>query len=292
MFTLLHTNDFHNHLTPTQADILRRLRQAIGSQGLLVDAGDAVASGNVTFRPWGESILKTMSDIGYDAMTVGNREFHVSQIGFHAKVKLARFPVLCANVHAPGLVDQGSLPVCSHIVCTLHAEDGTTLKVVLFGLTVPMVTERMAARYASAYLFDPPIAVASRLVPEYKEAYSPDLIVALTHIGHSQDRKLAEAVPGIDLILGGHSHTLLPDGERIGNTLIAQTGCFGHYIGRVDIMRNDSPDDAPGRFILRPGLMDLPKAASETEIETQVSVFRGSLQPDLKSNTTAGETTI
>ena len=296
MFTLLHTNDFHNHLTATQADTLRRLRQAVGEQGLLVDAGDAVASGNVTFRPWGETILKTMNHIGYDAMTVGNREFHVARVGFHCKVGLAQFPILCANVRSSGrawesaqavssasivaeetLFDKGRAnidpPVCSHIVRELQNEDGTTLKVVIFGLTVPMVTERMTARHASAYLFEQPIATALKMVPQWKAAYQPDLMVALTHIGYPQDRKLAEAVPGIDLIIGGHSHTRLPEGERVGNTLIVQTGCFGHHVGRVDLRFNETPD----RFTLRAALMDLPKVSTEAEIAAQVARFRDSL---------------
>ena len=98
VFTLLHTNDFHNHLSDVQADYLCRLRAAVGTHGLLVDAGDAVASGNITYKSGGEAILKTMNTIGYDAMSVGNREFHFSRVGFHCKVGLARFPVLCANI--------------------------------------------------------------------------------------------------------------------------------------------------------------------------------------------------
>lgn len=283
--------------------MLRRLRQAVGAQGLLVDAGDAVASGNVTFRPWGETILKTMNYIGYDAMTVGNREFHVSRMGFHCKVGLAQFPILCANVRSSGRAgeiqevlpdfasarvhsatiaangsnceskSQSDPPVCSHIVRALQAENGTTLKVVIFGLTVPMVTDRMTVRHASAYLFEQPIAAAQKMVPQWKAAYQPDLMIALTHIGYPQDRKLAEAVAGIDLIVGGHSHTRLPEGERIGKTLIVQTGCFGHHIGRVDIL----PDNSPERFNLRACLMDLPKVLSEADIEGQVACFRESL---------------
>ena len=309
MFTLLHTNDFHNHLTPHQAEILRRLRSAVGAHGLIVDAGDAVASGNITFRPWGETILKTMNHIGYDAMTVGNREFHVSRLGFHCKVGLAQFPILCANVRASGNSDEGlnvasseqtpvyqvTVPtapagnaengnkekrydpfVCSHIVRTLQAENGRTLKILLFGLTVPMVTERMAARHASAYLFDQPIATAQKWVPHWKEAHQPDVMIALTHIGYPQDRKLAEAVPGIDLIIGGHSHTRLPNGEQVGNSLIVQTGCFGHQVGRINILQGRTE----GIWELSAELLDLPKIASEADMEAMESQFRASSKYD------------
>src|SRR5437016_6383316 len=95
---LLHTNDFHNHLVPLQAARLLALRRELGEGGLLLDAGDAVSAGNVTYHAAGEPILGVMSDCGYDAMTVGNREFHFTAVGFRAKVSNARFPVLCANV--------------------------------------------------------------------------------------------------------------------------------------------------------------------------------------------------
>ena len=87
MYTILHTNDFHNHLLPQQAERLRELRAGLGDNGLLLDAGDAISSGNVTYKPGGEPILDVMSDAGYDAMTIGNREFHFSQAGFCAKVE-------------------------------------------------------------------------------------------------------------------------------------------------------------------------------------------------------------
>lgn len=308
VFILLHTNDFHNHLTSMQADGLRRLRQAVGKQGLLLDAGDAVASGNVTFKPWGEAILKTMNEIGYDAMTVGNREFHVSRTGFHCKVGLAQFPILCANVRPSGQAEaihdlnfdsaesggdtaqtsanarqtqekqQTDPPVCSHIVRTLQATDGTTLRIVVFGLTVPMVTERMSARHLSAYLFENPIVTAKRLVPQLQAEYQPDVMIALTHIGYPQDRKLAEAVPGIDLIIGGHSHTRLENGERVGDTLIAQTGCFGHHVGYIAISRNNImaslPDTGNAKPQLSASLLPLPKSLSESEIEAHIQHLR------------------
>src|SRR5258708_455150 len=98
LFTLHHTNDFHNALSTSKAERLSILRRTVGESGLLIDAGDAVGSGNITFRPGGEPILETMSRIGYDAMTVGNREFHFTRKGFHTKLSRASFPILCANV--------------------------------------------------------------------------------------------------------------------------------------------------------------------------------------------------
>ncbi len=254
VFTLLHTNDFHNHLRDAQAGSLRARRQAVGAAGLLLDAGDAVASGNITFRAEGEPILDTMTQIGYDAMTVGNREFHFSRAGFEAKLSRAGFPVLCGNVRAAGTLpfaetaSPGFTPGQAKKKKLASAPTELPVRpyalwetggwrVVAFGLTVPMITERMLARRVSAYVFDDPLATARRLVPALRECFAPDLLIALTHIGIKQDRALAEAVPGIDLIVGGHTHETLPDGERNGATLIVQTGAFGHSLGVVEIER-------------------------------------------------------
>ena len=224
---ILHTNDFHNHLLPKQANRLKALRAELGAGGLLLDAGDAISASNVTYHPAGEPILDTMSDIGYDAMTVGNREFHFSQTGFHAKLSRARFPALCANIRARG--EDTRLPVSPYISRT--AASGA--RVAVFGLTVPMITERMLVRKISAYVFDDPIKTAARFVPELRPHC--DLLVCLSHIGIGRDRELAASVDGIDLIIGGHTHVTLPEGERIGNTLVTQAGWWGHSLGRVTV---------------------------------------------------------
>src|SRR5205823_7272454 len=98
LLTLLHTNDHHNRLTEAQVRHLRLLRESVGNSGLLLDAGDAISAGNVTVRPGGEPILTRLAQAGYDAMTVGNREFHFSRPGFCSKLSKATFPVLCANI--------------------------------------------------------------------------------------------------------------------------------------------------------------------------------------------------
>lgn len=296
MPTLLFTNDFHNNLNAAQSSYLGHLRTALGTNGLLLDAGDAVGSGNITFQPGGEPILRTMSEIGYDAMTVGNREFHITKLGFRSKVALARFPMLCANVHLQRQLhdhlpqdDQqqhdkqpvdAAVPVQAYIIHDFDLTPGYRFRIIVFGLTVPMVTARMMARKVSTYLFDDPLVTAAALVPQLRKEYKPDLVVALTHIGIAQDRRLAQNVPDIDIIIGGHTHVVLEHGERVGNTLIAQAGSHGRFVGRVDI---DFPDNSfvnvpdifsenvcASPYRLTASLSPLPKEPSEMFINAQI----------------------
>jgi 2',3'-cyclic-nucleotide 2'-phosphodiesterase (5'-nucleotidase family) len=250
VLTIIHTNDFHNRLTHAQAQRLKQLKSESGTDTLLLDAGDAVSCGNATYHPRGEPILDLMNDAGYDAMTVGNREFHVSRAGFETTLNRARFPILCANVapHAPFWgKEPPALPCVPHVVLNLP-----NWTVAVLGVTVPMVTPRMAVRKLSSFVFGSPIEAAQSQIAAIHSECSPDLIVALTHIGYTQDRKLAEAVPEIDLIVGGHSHTVLEQGERVDRTLIVQTGFYAHNLGRVTIERA-----AEGTLTMQAGLEPL-----------------------------------
>ena len=154
MLHILHTNDFHDSLSQAAADRLAAKKREIGPVGLLLDAGDAGGSGNLTFRAGGEPILERMSALGYDAMTVGNRDFHLTRAGFRCKLVRAAFPILCANVFASPMPSaeqrhsdeaaegqDTSLPVHRYIV-----REVASWRIVVLGMTVPMITERMLSR--------------------------------------------------------------------------------------------------------------------------------------------------
>lgn len=228
----LHTNDMHNRLRKDKA---ARLRQIVEEERakevcLLLDAGDAVGAGNITFNPAGEPILALMSEIGYDAMTVGNREFHLTEIGFHTKLNRARFPVLCANVRPR---DEASLPVQPSLILSAR-----TVRVGIIGLTVPMITERMLSRHVSAYVFDDPVRRGCELAEDLRPHV--DFLIALTHIGLRRDLQIAQATDKIDLIIGGHSHTPLEQPLREGKTTIVQAGSHARFVGRVTVQMDDS----------------------------------------------------
>ncbi|GIV16263.1 MAG: hypothetical protein KatS3mg022_1698 [Armatimonadota bacterium] len=244
---ILHTNDLHNRLVrrPERAERLRETIQRERDAGgggmrtrpngteighiLLLDAGDAVGSGNLTFNPAGEPILDIMSDLGYHAMTIGNREFHFTEPGFVATLNRARFPVLCANIRARG---DARLPVQSHVIL-----DTPVGRVGIFGVTVPMITERMLSQHVSAYVFDDPIRRGCEMAEELRPQV--DLLIALTHVGLTRDVELAKIAPSIDLIVGGHSHSVLEQPLREGRTAIVQAGCHARYLGRVEVELDD-----------------------------------------------------
>ncbi len=226
---ILHTNDMHNVLARDEQRAARLMEIVEAERAnppvLLLDAGDAIGAGNLTFNPAGEAILERMTAIGYHAMTIGNREFHLTETGFTTKLNRARFPVLCANVRARG---NARLPVRSQLI--LETPVG---RVGIFGVTVPMITERMLSHHVSAYVFDDPIRVGAEMAERLRPQV--DLLIALTHIGLKQDIELAKRAPQIDLIIGGHSHSVLEEPQREGRAAIVQAGSYARFVGRVEV---------------------------------------------------------
>ena len=187
-----------------------------------------MSAGNIGVRPGGEPILTLMSEIGYDAMTLGNREFHVADALLRLKIGKAQFPILSANMRWRD--NQGdALPTTPSIIRTMP----NGLRVAVFGLTIPMVTTRMAARVVSAFVFDDPITAARRQIESLRDQV--DILIALTHIGLREDERLAASCPEIDIIIGGHSHVVLPSPQIVASVPIAQAGWFGHYLGHLTL---------------------------------------------------------
>ena len=247
---LFHTNDFHNKLTDAGAT---RLREAIAQISpepfILLDAGDAIQAGNLGFSPQGEPILETMSDLGYEAMTMGNRETHPRLSIVRGKISKARFPVLSANqiFQKTAQKTEIGLPTQNYVLLDKGGEAG--IKVGVFGVTIPMVTVRSKDKMFWETLFEDPIETAQKMVDLLKPQC--DLLIALTHIGFTRDKNLLEQVMGIDLLIGGHSHTRLDEPVYVNNTPILQTGCFARAYGHGILEKTESGWEL-GSYALHP----------------------------------------
>jgi len=222
---ILHTNDLHGKLTPASAAKIRQVREQF-PEALLVDAGDAVSAGNLGFRPGGEPILRLMSDLRYDAMAMGNRESHPTRTVLAAKLSQAKFPVLAANLMAK------RKPAPPQVRDRLVRRLRNGLRVTLFGLAPQITKPESWWSRMTDYVFDDPIKCATGLARKLAER--ADLIICLSHLGLKTDRELA-LVPEIGVIIGGHSHELLEQPERIGNILIAQAGWHGKFLGKLEL---------------------------------------------------------
>lgn len=191
---------------------------------LFFDSGDCVRSGNLAIPLRPEVVWQHLAAAGCSASVIGNRESHPLTVGLNAKLGGAQHPVLCANLRQKGATER-PLGQSIHLV-------NRGLRVGVFGVSVAMVTERMRTQVASNYLWDPPLEVARQMVKGLRSEC--DVLIALTHIGHRQDLLLAEQNPEIDIILGGHSHTVLEAPVQHGAVWVAQGGAHGHFWGEYE----------------------------------------------------------
>lgn len=256
--SVMHVNDTHAHLNDA-AKLVTAVKdfRTENPDALLLHAGDAF-SGTLYFNEFqGKADLAVMNLMNFDAMTFGNHEFDLgsSDEGHKALqefVDAANFPFVSANV------DFSADPKFTGLFQTKISatpEDGNIYtgivkevngeKVGIFGLTTKETEDISSPGLVS---FDEDyLAEAQAMVDEF-EAMGVDKVVALTHIGFDDnpaidnDQILAEEVEGIDIIVGGHSHTELAEPVVVAEddtpTVIVQTGQYGANLGTLDVLFN------------------------------------------------------
>jgi 5'-nucleotidase len=223
---IYHTSDLHDHRGIVEP--LRALRA--GAPGLLVDCGDALrGSQTVYFRD--EPILGELDAAGYDVTGVGNREFHYLFGLMAARLRKVHHPVVCANLTD---VHGRTLPFVPSIDLTLKDERGSW-DVRMFGLLVPQYRIGSAWERVFGWRFLDPYETATAIARETPEGMT---LIALSHIGLRADRELAQRVPRLDIIFGGHSHDTLTAPEYVGSVPIVHAGPYGRYASRTELVHD------------------------------------------------------
>ncbi len=242
--TILHSNDTHSTLLPfgpeTQYGGIARMSAMIkrirgrGGNVLALNAGD-VSVGSFEFNKYlGYPEFKFMDGL-YDAMALGNHEFDLGpdvltgilagapELG--CDLGPVTLPVLCANVTFPG----GSF-LASRVAPHIVREFGG-VKVGVFGLVNYDELNYSPAVYA---LLGDPLEAAAAQVAELK-AEGCAVVVCLSHLGKAWDVQGLTAIPGIDVIVGGHSHDALARPIVVGSKIIVQAGEFGKWLGELKL---------------------------------------------------------
>ncbi|MCC7103094.1 MAG: hypothetical protein IT206_08460 [Fimbriimonadaceae bacterium] len=219
---LIHLNDLHGKLRPEHVGVISALRT---DNCLCLETGDGILAGNLGIPGKEEKVWGLYAQIPMDAGTIGNRETHLMASAFEAKLRGHQHPLLCANLTRK---DDGTFPLPGSLILERNG-----WRIGLLGTSVAMVTAKMAARAASAFIWEDPIVAAQREARALRPGV--DLLIALTHIGLSKDKQLAEVVPEIDLILGGHSHSVLDTPIRENQTWICQGGSHARFVGVYDL---------------------------------------------------------
>ena len=266
--TLLGTTDLHGNLLPLDyyanrpanvglakiATLVRRIR-AEQPYVLLLDSGDTIQGTPLAYyfarkdtrKP--NPTIAVMNALGYDAMALGNHEFNFGLAVLWKAKREARFPILAANLLQE--YTQGVPYFRPYVVKNVGG-----VRVGIVGFVTPGVPRWEIPAHYRGYCFEQIVDAARRIVPEVRR--QADLVVVVAHSGLGPDpaapganrgvgipgedamHALARQVPGIDVILFGHSHRELP--ERIINgVLLAQAKNWGQSLARVDVTLERDP---------------------------------------------------
>ena len=224
---------------------LRDELEAAGEYVIVLDAGDSF-QGSLFFTTYsGLAEAEMMNRIGFDAMVFGNHEFDLGPAPLADFVKAAEFPVISGSVDVSGDNKLAGLAT-DHVVLEVGGE-----KVAILGATTPDTVEISSPGPSVA--FRDPVEYLTAKVVELKAEGIEKVIVA-SHLGVTDDIRVAEAVPGIDLIVGGHSHTLFSNsaedapyayplmvaGLEGREVPIVQAGAYSKYLGHVALTFDDA----------------------------------------------------
>jgi len=242
---ILHTNDLHSQFAsmPQIATCLREHRQKWelqGEQVLTVDIGDHLDRMSIkTEATWGKTNVEVLNRSGYQYVTIGNNEgLTLPKDKLDQLYTDAQFTVILNNLHEPGdKQPDWAVPYVIH--------DCANLRVALLGTTVSFAPFYELLGWQA----EEPFAILAQQIAVLRDQV--DVMIVLSHLGLSTDREMAVQIPGIDLILGAHTHHLLQQGERIGETLIAQAGRSGEYVGHVTLEMDDNGKLTSAAQVLR-----------------------------------------
>lgn len=251
--TILHTNDQHSRIEPfdasytknpnqggfaKRASLIKKIRSE-EKNVLLLDSGD-IFQGTPYFNFFGGELeFKLMSMMQYDASTMGNHDFDNGLEGFLKVLPNAKFPFICSNYDFKNTILDGKTEPYK-----VFNKNG--LRIGIFGIGIELNGLVGKKNYGET-VYQNPVEMAQHYADFLRNEKKCDLVICLSHIGFDykddpkkmSDKHLAAKTSGIDLILGGHTHTFLTEpvtlqNRKGNNVIVNQVGWAGILLGRLD----------------------------------------------------------
>ncbi|MDD5475193.1 MAG: bifunctional UDP-sugar hydrolase/5'-nucleotidase [Syntrophales bacterium] len=287
---ILFTHDLHSYFLPQRqeqpegnfamaggyarlATLINEQRERVGkSPILLVDAGD-FSMGTLFHTAFMTEAweLRLMSEMGYDAITIGNHEYDFNPDGLARSLAAAR-----------ERLDDSPAIVASNVVFTVDDPRDRALKEEFLAYPVKkyLVIEKgdirvgvfgilgrkaeVDAPFAAPLTFSDPAEESGKIVDILRKREQVDLVICLSHTGtspvkkYSEDELLAQRVKGIDVIISGHTHTLLEEPIVIGDTHIVSAGNYGAFLGVLEMELPEGEKPRMLSYVLEPVTEDIP----------------------------------
>jgi len=286
--TIIHSNDLHGDFLPEEngnvmtggvarlSGYINKVRSEEENVVYCI-AGDMFRGSVIDSEFLGISTIEIMNMLAPDVVTVGNHETDYGVAHLLFLEKCAKFPIINANLHIK--TNQARLFKPYHIM------DIDGLKILFIGI----LTEEVMAQTRNEGVIGSFVDVAEaveeigRICNTYR-AIDIDLTVLLTHIGYEEDKELAAKLDpewGVDVIIGGHSHTFIDKPEVVNGIIITQAGTGTDQVGRLDIMIDETINHIAG-YEWQNVAIDSETCEEDDRIETVIRYFKD--QTDLKYN--------
>ncbi len=292
--TILHMNDPHAHYVPyskegssgliggfgkarTVISEVQAQNRELGRHTLIFLAGDLLMGTPFSTAFKGQLGVTLMNEMQFDAMVIGNHDFDYGTDNLMTNVKSnAKFPLISANIktRSGDYIFQRTL---------IKNISNPKSRIVVLGLTTPDTPVTTFPDNVKDLVFEDSVRTAQEVLLGADER---DLVIALTHLGVQEDKRLAQACPRIDIIIGGHSHTPLFKPVKVNNTVICQAGAYAQYIGKLDVEVQD------GRVVKYSGeLISLgPEINEDPQIASIIDQFKSTMDSSL--NSVIGDTQV
>ncbi len=207
------------------ATLFGKVRREAGDAVVALDSGDTFHGTMAAVRTRGDSLIAPVSALGLDAMTF-HWEFAYGLDRVREIAARLPYPMLAANCHLRA-------PRQPFAPFTIVERGGVTIAVI--GLAAILAVHLLPPEERAAVELTMGEEELRALIPSLRQDHAVQLVVVLSHLGFPQDCKLAAAVPGIDVLVSGHTHNRLDVPVVVNDTLIMQSGAHGSFVGRLDL---------------------------------------------------------
>ena len=245
--TLVQQNDLHGHIEPHWelrwrggraeswrsggaariAAMAKSIRAETRGSCIHVDSGDAIHGTGAAQWTRGAAIVPVLNAMGVEVMTPGNWEFGYGPEVLRERVAEMTFPVVAANVRR---ADTGELEFPPVVV-----REAGNVRAAFIGVTSPIVATTMPQPFGAGLRFDDALEILPAVIADLRDRERPDIVILLSHYGFAQEVRIARAIDGIDVILGGHTHDVLAEPVMVGRTIVTQSGAHGSWLTRLDL---------------------------------------------------------
>jgi 2',3'-cyclic-nucleotide 2'-phosphodiesterase (5'-nucleotidase family) len=288
--TIVHINDTHAKVFEGKYDGMGIAKVAAKVEALkaenpntlLLDAGDTFHGTTFATLDEGASIIKVMNAMKYDVMTAGNHDFNYGQERLLELAEMADFPILADNV----VKEDGSKLLESYVIKEV---DG--VKIGIFGIASPETLYKTHPDNVKGLTFVDPVESSKAVVAELKDKV--DVIIALAHVGVDEETlvkstDIAKALPEIDVIIDGHSHTEFEKGMPVNGVLIASSGEYTKNIGIINLTVVDGKVTAKtAELFTKAEAADLEPSSEISTLMDDIKVEQEKITSVVLSNTKA-----